>query len=133
MEQEQRTIARMPTETFKKIDCFRHVDQSIDESVMEQFDLWFMENNGRIDVYSTKTKEGYRFHFEKNGQHIFVDWSEYRTWANTFHLRFKRILEALNISSSTPFIHPEKLFMVANRMKTYNQLRPTSLKEALAA
>lgn len=111
------------------IRCFDYVNTDVADVELEQWDRWFLECRRKPEVYSISNRgKSYTFVVHLPGREVQVDWRVYRTWGNTFHIRYKNILERMGISSKHPHIHPEKLNLLVQRMESEG-LRPLSLSE----
>lgn len=125
----QKIIAPMTKEEFLEIPCFAYIDKTLSESVMQEFDSIFAMLGVKPDVYSY-TKDGMKQFFVENanGKKVFVDWKHYRTWDNTFHLRFKPLIKHLGFKVKTPFIEYSVEKKVAQLLRE-DRVKPKALTE----
>lgn len=129
----QSSTAPIPEAELKKIPCFRYINSDVSDKDLEQWDKWFLKYRSAPEVYSIRIPGGDHSFYVRLpvGGEVFVDWRVYRTWANTFHLRYRAILQQLGYPAKNPHLHPDTRFLVTRHMED-SGLRPVSLAEALA-
>lgn len=125
----QASLAPIPKAALNTIPCFLYINQEVAETDLEQWDNWFMQLRQKPNVYSIANKGEYTFYVDLKGKKVDVDWRVYRTWCNTFHLRYENLLNELGIESAHPHIHPEQQFLVAKLMEEGH--RPAALSSVL--
>ncbi|WP_296277283.1 hypothetical protein [Pseudomonas sp. UBA7530] len=124
----KKSFEPIPRKELDAIRCFFYINPMVAEEDLQQFDNWFLQLRRKPEVYSISRYRQVTFHATIGGDHEPVDWLIYRTWANTFHLRYEEILKAIGLKATSPFIHPEKQFMVTAMMLTQG-VRPKALAE----
>lgn len=114
----QSTISPIPKEELDNILCFKYVNIEVSEADLRQWDKWFVQLRKKPHVYSISNRgKQYTFYVDLVGEHVDVDWRVYRTWNNTFHLRYEALLNELGIQAKNPHIHQEQQFLVARLME----------------
>lgn len=121
----QATLAPLSNEELLTIPCYRYINLEVEDADLEQWDQWFMQYRRKPHVYSTKHQGCSTFKVELQGQYLAVDWRVYRTWCNTFHLRYAPLLNELGVKATNPHICSETQFLVAKLMD--NGWRPQAL------
>ncbi len=122
------SLEPLSKDEYNKIPCFFYINPLVAEEDLSSFDTWFMEARRKPEVYSSHSRGFLTFYAHVGEDKFHVDWRVYRTWENTFHLRYKEILERLGLPTANQFIHPEKQFLVAALMQTKG-LRPKALAD----
>lgn len=112
----QATLAPLSNEELLTIPCYRYINLEVEEADLEQWDQWFMQYRRKPHVYSTKHQGCSTFQVELQGQYLAVDWRVYRTWCNTFHIRYAQLLNELGVKATNPHIDSETQFLVAKLM-----------------
>jgi hypothetical protein len=113
----QASLAPISKEELNTIPCFRYINLEVQEADLEQWDQWFMQYRRKPHVYSTKRQGCSTFRVElPGGEFVDVDWRVYRTWCNTFHLRYAPLLNELGVKATNPHIGSETQFLVAKLM-----------------
>ncbi len=112
----QATLAPLSNEELLTIPCYRYINLEVEEADLEQWDQWFMQYRRKPHVYSTKHQGCSTFQVALQGQYLAVDWRVYRTWCNTFHIRYAQLLNELGVKATNPHIDSETQFLVAKLM-----------------
>lgn len=112
----QASTAPLTRAELNEIPCYEYINQEVTESDLQQFDTWFMQLRAKPEVYSRWQKQRASFVVELQSKSVVVDWRVYRTWDNTFHLRYTHLIEELGFNSAQRFFHPDQQFQIAKLM-----------------
>lgn len=125
------STAGLSDEELRDIPCYRYLNPEVSEQDLQQWDQWLQQYRCEPPVYSTRNrKNGTTFEAVlPTGDVVPVDWRVYRTWGNSFHLRYSAMLKRLGVSAKNPHVGPDARIAIARLMD--EGLRPLTLKEAL--
>lgn len=127
----QKNLEPMSKAELAQIPCFRYINEGVHEHDLQELDALFLQDKKKPLVYQHTSKGMSTFWAEHCAREsVQVDWRVYRTWSNTFHLRYKEILLSLGLKVTNPFFNPETQWLIATTIES-NQLTPLTLKEAL--
>lgn len=112
----QASLKPLTREEMAEIPCFRYINPRVSEADLEQWDRWFKTLRRKPEVYSITVRKRLVFRVHLNEQEKQVDWRIYRTWDNSFHLRYQDILESLGIKCLHPHIDREQQIQVVERL-----------------
>jgi len=124
------SLKPIPESELSKIVCWGYVNEDVQDMDLEKFDQYFIDSQGTFGVYTThKPDKSETFTLEFGETEIPVDWRVYRTWNNTFHLRYRDILISNGIKHNNPHIAPEDRFRIVRALINGN--KPLTLKMAI--
>ena len=127
----QSCVGPISADELDQIKCYSYINPDVSEQDLKQWDDWFQQFRAEPGVYSISQRDGSKMFYAKlpTGGEQFVDWRVYRTWGNTFHLRYKPFFNKLGLPGRNPFVHPTQKYEMAQLMD--QGLRPLTLREAL--
>ncbi|ENI4487330.1 hypothetical protein ABXZ88_003202 [Vibrio fluvialis] len=127
----EKSLEPMSKQQLAQIPCYSFVNCDVQERDLQELDALFLKDKAQPTVFKRLKNGEATFWAEHEARDdVQVDWIIYRTWENTFSLRYRDILSSMGLNPSHRFFDPQKQWQIATTVERHN-LEPLSLSEAL--